>query len=325
MRPGVLRVIIGLAVLVSVVGFLLVGAVGVCAVFMPDCARCHMQGQFKTATEHSSHSTLPCRYCHGGTTVQQRWAFGRAQVFGMYLRVSTVDPSLSYVESAKCAGCHQEQLASLTNSNGLRIVHASCDKGRECVQCHSTVAHGVAVKWPRTYDMNMCFDCHGKNGVTAKCDACHVSRLPSDRIKSGPFSVLHGKDWKQTHGMGDMATCSACHTSKDCSQCHGVGVPHTATFLVDHPDAAKSKSANCFSCHQKSFCIDCHGYQMPHPPSFLPTHPAIVKKNGQTACLRCHDPSDCSTCHTAHVHPTTLEEQLLMRLGLLGGSKVATP
>lgn len=314
MRPVVPRAAAWLVALLVTVAAALVISIGVSAVFVPDCARCHMTGTFKSATTAGSHAAIPCRACHAGSTVDVRVKFASSQVMGMYLHLMPVDPTVAAVDSGKCLACHADQIKRPVNSSGLRIIHSSCAKGRACTDCHSAVAHGTAVSWPHSSTMEMCFECHGKGKATAKCDACHTARLPSDRIKTGAFAVLHGPNWLRTHGMGDMDTCAACHTASKCAKCHGAGVPHSATFIVEHPDAARSATAKCTMCHKPKFCIDCHGYVMPHPAAFISGHSTIVKSNGAATCRKCHDQTDCQGCHVNHIHPTSLEE--LKNLGL---------
>jgi hypothetical protein len=35
-----------------------------------------------------------------------------------------------------------------------------------------------------------------------------------------------------------------------------------------------------------------------------------VKRDGKTACLRCHSDASCDDCHTRHIHPGIPEDTL---------------
>lgn len=313
-RSDLHRILLTASMVVGALLLLFVGAVGTTSAFMPDCARCHLAGEFAEASGASRHSALECSTCHGGVSIESRVVFGANQVLGMYLPLLKVDPTLASVHPDKCNSCHRDAIGDPVESAGLRILHESCAPTRSCTDCHSPTAHGSAVSWARSSNMEMCFDCHGAEGIDDACDLCHSERLPSDRVQSGTFAVTHGPKYLQTHGMGDMQSCGPCHDESKCVGCHGAGLPHGPDFVKKHPEPSVSPAARCDDCHDKeSFCLACHGYAMPHAASFLPEHSTIVKRDGPTGCLRCHEVADCDTCHVAHVHPTTTEQ-----LGLLG-------
>ncbi len=134
------------------------------------------------------------------------------------------------------------------------------------------------------------------------CDLCHQGRNASARVKSTAFAVTHGPKWKTTHGMGDIATCNVCHVAEDCTECHGVGVPHEPKFVEVHSSYAVQPKAQCSSCHKEEFCNSCHGTEMPHPAGFTQRHPAESAKQPDR-CKRCHEASDCTNCHLKHAHP----------------------
>lgn len=114
--------------------------------------------------------------------------------------------------------------------------------------------------------------------------------------------MTHGPEWKNTHGMGDAATCSVCHAAADCVECHGVGVPHEASFVDVHASYALQPKEQCSSCHKQTFCDACHRTAMPHPAGFTQQHPTAAKDKPEL-CERCHAESDCKNCHVKHSHP----------------------
>jgi hypothetical protein len=231
----------------------------------------------------------------------------------MALPFPDVDPSVSAVASSRCLSCHRKDIRGTVENGGLRISHASCAGDRECTDCHSTTAHGREITWPKTANMDSCFECHGSAAVPSDCDVCHSERLARDRIRSVPFAVTHGPNAEQTHGMGEMATCDSCHTAARCVRCHGVGLPHGPDFVVQHGPVARSAAAQCADCHQARFCRDCHGMLMPHPTQFVKDHGPTVESEGSDTCRKCHATSDCVDCHVQHVHPVTAEQLQLFQ------------
>lgn len=293
-----LRIAIGVIVLAALI--VIGGVVGVAAV-PESCLSCH--GTDKQPLEvRPGHADVECRSCHGGTTAVERVDFAGRQIWGMYLGLPLEDRTTATVNDLSCTSCH-ETSADSPEGAAIRINHVTCTVDRTCTDCHSRVAHGDSVSWPREYDMFDCVPCHLSSAKSVECDLCHAQRSPEERVRTGTFALTHGSEWRTTHGMGDSLACAACHTAEKCVSCHGAGVPHTAAFAVNHSKYAVQENAQCSSCHAQKFCDDCHGIEMPHPAGFTPQHSAIVKAEGQATCERCHAPSDCVECHVKHVHP----------------------
>jgi hypothetical protein len=286
----------------SLAGLVLLLAVvlGATAVTLPGCSACHDSKAFVTQTQQSAHASIACARCHVQPGAAQRVVYAYHLVFGMTLRVApTGSGPVAGIPDTTCLSCHQVVMTKIITAKGLTIDHAKCSKGRLCTDCHSETAHGTALAWPRTFDMDTCLDCHTND----TCDTCHKGKSTQQRLATGAWSVTHGPEWKQTHGMGDLKTCAACHTASECESCHGIPLPHDDTYIRDHPAEAATNRKDCAVCHKQAFCDDCHGLAMPHPASFTQGHAAIVKKQGQTLCMRCHVQDDCDKCHVAHVHP----------------------
>lgn len=308
---GLLRkVVIWLAVAIVALAIAAAGSVTVSAVTLPGCEACHLTGVFGADTAASPHGSVACVDCHVDKRAAGRIGFATRQVFQMVIPlIRDTDRGFADVSRERCLGCHDHvQAGTVSESNGLRIIHAKCAPGTSCTTCHSVTAHGASTRWPRTSTMESCYECHKDSRNVASCDSCHADRESRERISSGSFRVTHGPEWETTHGMGDTATCSACHDDTKCGSCHGVGVPHEGDFLEAHSKFSLDKGAKCTSCHTKRFCSDCHGYPMPHTVKFTLDHAKTVEKDGEKKCLRCHDKADCTTCHVDHVHPVTLEQ-----------------
>lgn len=294
-----LRIAVAVAVVVVLVHVLSLIAV----TYLPErCTSCHETGG-QALEIRDAHADVACIDCHGGTTTTERLAFGGRQLYGMYLRVVDVgDRSTAAVSDASCRSCHDVD-SGPSEETAIRIDHATCTEDRACTDCHSRIAHGDSVSWPREYDMFECVPCHMEQAKSVECDLCHTERSREERIRTGTFALTHAANWRDTHGMGDPLACAACHPADKCSGCHGPGVPHQAAFRQDHGEFARAEGAQCSTCHTTAFCDDCHGLEMPHPEDFAPSHSAIVEEEGRAQCENCHAPSDCTTCHVKHVHP----------------------
>ncbi|MCG2807003.1 MAG: NapC/NirT family cytochrome c [Coriobacteriia bacterium] len=112
--------------------------------------------------------------------------------------------------------------------------------------------------------------------------------------------------------------CSTCHLDTFCSNCHGMEMPHPASFKepkkaddpAGHPALSKTKAAKCDLCHQTKktnflFCNNCHhgsASKWTYDPKVAwgTQHAKAVSKNGVTGCLeKCHQKKFCLDCHTA--------------------------
>ncbi len=295
------RPLIWLLVLSPFIAVLL--TVGVLSVTQPGCESCHKRdARFAAATSKASHSEVKCVACHVPPAPVDRAAFGFRQLFGMLIPVmSAQGRDWETVDDQQCLACHKSIGEQVVSAKGLRIDHQACASGRQCVDCHSSVAHG-ATRWVRGYDMEACLECHVAKSAPTACDTCHVERDRADRISTGSFAITHGPQWRKTHGMGNMANCAVCHTAAKCETCHGVGLPHDKEFIQQHGAVSRNPAAKCESCHEQRFCDSCHGLQMPHTRAFTRDH-AVQAKANRALCNRCHADPDCTECHVKHVHP----------------------
>jgi hypothetical protein len=298
----VIRIVVwtlaGLVVLVTL-------ALAVTAATLPGCRFCHNAPAFVSQTAKGAHSRVDCVRCHVQPDPASRFAYAYHLVFGMTLGVAPTNSGpIAGIPNSTCLSCHGAVMKRVVSANELTIKHALCSKGRLCTDCHSQVAHGAAVKWPTSYTMNQCLDCHNTAKVRADCKMCHSAEFGQTRFRgSGTYQVTHGPDWKQTHGMGPLQTCVSCHPNDYCVKCHEIPLPHDANIIRTHPTAALEHRKACAVCHRQTFCDRCHGLPMPHPTAFTPQHPSIVKEKGTAFCLRCHVIEDCNLCHAKHVHP----------------------
>jgi hypothetical protein len=293
-----------LTVLLALVGVLVVAtAVG----SLPAvCSACH--GSQTSAMERDAHASVRCYDCHlengaWGFPAEKNAEF--TQMYPAALRGLGLKSPARATSRASCLECHADVLKGVTSGDGLSIKHRVCAVGPTCDGCHSTVAHGTAVRWSMNPSMEDCVACHKTKGVSAECKTCHTSEPAERRNVKGPWQVTHGKNWRKTHGMGDQSTCGTCHPSNFCARCHRVPVPHGADFGATHGTFAQEDRAACLTCHKsaKAFCDECHGMEMPHPEGFTRRHTTIAKSLSDPRCIVCHVDTDCGTCHSYHVHP----------------------
>lgn len=304
--PARILIIIGCVIALVVVGAL--ASVTVASVRLSGCSSCHEKDvRFAKATAATAHAKadVTCADCHAQrSNVTQRVKFGVYEAFGMWIPV--LKPSATDATQPRdqlCLTCHSDVMEKTITTGGIRIAHAACSEGRQCVDCHSEVGHGSATKWPKSPAMNDCASCHKARRVSTTCETCHAGRVETDASKEPEFLATHGANWQKTHGMGQMTSCSLCHKEADCGSCHGPGVPHGDDFMNTHAATSQQPGATCLTCHNDAFCNSCHLIEMPHPSAFIAGHSDIVKKDGDTSCMRCHVQSDCDTCHEKHVHP----------------------
>lgn len=275
-----------------------------------SCGACHTTdagGSQRKAVV--AHRAVACESCHAPTGLD-RVRFVTSRTPSMLVAAATgtrPDGPGTSVPREACLRCHSDVLDRVVEANGLRMSHASGAAKARCDSCHGGVGHTSAEKGrvTRTYVMETCVTCHTEQDAPKDCDTCHNGKRREERLETGPWQVTHGKEWRQTHGMGDLTQCATCHTAVDCRSCHGVSLPHEADYGSTHGDEAKTSAGKCGQCHdKKKFCDSCHGgVAMPHGPGYVRAHTTEAKTSSDPKCIRCHRQDDCDACHGLHVHP----------------------
>ncbi|MBP9176369.1 MAG: hypothetical protein KBF67_02615, partial [Flavobacteriales bacterium] len=232
--------------------------------FPTDCALCHDEGSWTTATfDHNStafpltgqHITVDCMQCHtngfAGTPTN-------------------------------CDACHIAEYNATTSPN-----HAQAGFPMDCAVCHTTSA------WvPGTFDHEntgfpltgqhvnaSCIQCHanGYAGTPTNCDACHMAdynstnnpnhasaQFPTDCATChttsawDPSTFNHDQQYFPIYSGrhdGEWNTCTECHTTPgnynlfSCIDCH----EHNNQSQVnnDHSEVNgySYTPTSCFSCH----------------------------------------------------------------------------
>jgi len=271
------------------------------------CTSCHVVNQANESQGlRSPHAALGCYECHLADGPPSLPAFKSAELFRMYptaLFGEPEDPPVpGSVGYGPCIRCHSgTPWSGTTEARGLKIKHSSCAVG-SCLRCHSSAGHEAreAIRGPYMSD---CIACHERREVALACDTCHAEGYDRAGRLATSFKATHGKDWRVSHGVGNLTECRQCHDEDDCIRCHRMPIPHKAGFGIEHGELAVSNAAACTPCHRNDFCRGCHGIVMPHPSGFLTQHPRKASGIDDPVCLRCHTKQGCVDCHVAHVHP----------------------
>jgi hypothetical protein len=315
MRSWSTALIVAGALLIAVLSI-----IGVAGAVPTSCSPCH--GAQSSAWADSVHANIGCHFCHqrsGVIGVLQQ----RTEMLVMARSwVLSAPHERANIPDAHCLACHAGVMEGVVERNAIRVRHSDIlEQGRACTHCHNTVTHGSAVGLPQRAIMDECLACHDGSRASNACDVCHVAdeRRSRSDIES-PWQITHGVTWAYTHGLGDQNTCGSCHPAGYCSRCHGIDLPHPASWGNTHAQSALAVPASCTSCHETELCSSCHSTTMPHPDGFLPQHPTEVAETGVDACLDCHLQASCDACHEAHIHPGLTPEQIA-KLGIPGGAR----
>ncbi|MHB8965525.1 MAG: hypothetical protein ACYC52_06095 [Coriobacteriia bacterium] len=257
---------------------------------------------------------MTCYECHLSSDAWAWPVFKADEITRMYPRELFGDGlsgSVARTGRAACLGCHARVLATPVGASGLRIDHATCATTDSCDDCHSTAAHGTAVRWTRQVVMEECIACHAGIDAPRTCETCHEARSETERLAKGPWQITHGPSWEKTHGMGDLRSCDTCHPKDYCVRCHEIPLPHPVDFPALHGKQAQRAPASCAACHDaEELCDPCHGLEMPHPAGFRATHSETAGSRADEGCLTCHYETDCRACHEAHTHPGSTDGSL---------------
>ena len=73
---------------------------------------------------------------------------------------------------------------------------------------------------------------------------------------------------------------------------------HPQGWLATHGANGKDYGTACVKCHHKRQCSDCHGVKMPHPEFWFVEHWAQASWRSDSVCSRCHvGRGTCAPCH----------------------------
>ncbi|HAW60199.1 MAG TPA: hypothetical protein DCW86_01845 [Actinobacteria bacterium] len=195
------------------------------------------------------------------------------------------------LSNAICLKCHPKIKTLGDREGGVVFSHRShLPRVQRCVGCHREVGHkGEEI----LAEMSGCMKCHDGKKASDACDLCHEKREPK------VYPKIHiGLD------LTNKRNCFSCHSGAFCMDCHGVEMPHPASFMALHGVLASEKRSTCDKCHPASECANCHGLEMPHSADFAGKHYNEVKTRGAVVCNKCHgnDPGSPQGCFGGECH-----------------------
>jgi Cytochrome c7 and related cytochrome c len=107
--------------------------------------------------------------------------------------------------------------------------------------------------------------------------------------------------------VAQVNTCSTCHAKSFCTDCHGLEMPHPASFKKKtHGQLGIAKPQVCQKCHGSGrFCSDCHhgtelNAKLSSSRTWLQQHSRVADLSKQAGCIQpggCHSSVYCADCH----------------------------
>ena len=317
------------------------------------CSSCHeMKPEYYT-WKASTHSEVECTSCHTDA-VYKDLAKDKAKELVAQLKKQSTGTSAAPIRmpneipNSACESCHDVLTRDVTPSGDIIIPHDKHEnKGVECVQCHSGVAHGKVADRKRTYstdldkwdsqvgtaamsdikfirpDMDTCIECHKARKITTECSACHkTGMVPKSHKKEDFATKTHGKQ-----AAANLQKCNQCHKDMSSVPLEGYeDIPTVTKYLnKDQVTTQKTKSQYDYA-KENTFCKDCHSKRPEsHSSSWMKEHGNQASKDKQE-CLACHNYQQaggistsmvaCSSCHPAmhkgfdkQRHPIPLAEK----------------
>lgn len=295
---------VGAPVLLALLGIWVVLVAGLGGL-RPVCSACHATIAQREAS--GPHASIACDSCHAANAadwIRLRALEGSVMPASLALRRGSTGRAGRSIGDDGCLRCHPTLRDDVVVSKGLAMRHDTCVRRWErCSDCHGGTAHGGVANASRQADMSSCLVCHDDRTAPSACDTCHKDERPKAEYKSGAWAAVHLDGKGTAHGMGDLQSCGSCHAKSKCVSCHGIELPHTASFPRTHGTTALKARKSCEVCHDRAGCDGCHGMDMPHPAGFLAAHSKSARDERDPACIKCHQQDDCDRCHVEHSHP----------------------
>ncbi len=188
------------------------------------------------------------------------------------------------MELKECVQCHKgEGIAPTHDADWVRSHRLLASKGeKNCADCHN---------------QQYCLDCHTGGGIDAD--------LKTANYRANYIPNSHRTDFKEIHpiiALDNPQTCTRCHDSRFCSECHAKFRGEDLMILSHRkgwsnlPTMAGGPIHATFNTSQCQTC---------HPNGGLPKqvwsadHAREARRNLQ-ACQTCHSDGEiCMTCHSA--------------------------
>jgi nitrate/TMAO reductase-like tetraheme cytochrome c subunit len=315
-----------------VVIFVILGFSGIKATSSSQfCSTCHeMKPEYYT-WKASTHSEVDCVSCHTDPALKKLAkdkADGIVELYKNQTNTFTAPIHMTKeIPNSACNKCHDMSKRQVTPSGDLIIPHDKhINKGIECVQCHSGVAHGKIAdrkmtfqadydKWNQEVgtsamadtkftspDMDTCMECHKARNVSTACKTCHTTGMVPKSHKQPDFKT-------KTHGVlagKQLKECNECHKYMSTDKLEGYDNASPLDKYLKQDSQQQKKNQYDYA-KENTFCQNCHLVRPEsHENGFINKHGKLVEAN-QNTCLACHDikrtsspsknPVNCSSCH----------------------------
>ena len=257
------------------------------------CASCHEMADVHSAWSESSHRTLHCRNCHGGSlTLDAHALHAHLNRVVQHFRASPDQPIRLREEQVlamqeACRGCHPQSFADWQASRhsapyARMFLNASHNESQqlapECLRCHGMFFDGhiedlvtpIATKGPWAM----------KNRAKATqpvipCLACHQNHTPAAGFRSAQLYVRHERSSISADRLplvavtqGDRPVkASSDPRQRLCAQCHTPNAFRRLGSSMDRTPAGVHEGLSCLDCHSshsnsaKASCAACHPAQ----------------------------------------------------------------
>lgn len=263
-----------------------------------------------------------CTHCHNPTSAKASMPT-HTQCYSCHSGPKAAKPIFND-QSQECRGCHSEEkidrnllspkegrakeplvVSAHVSYRDVKIInhakHLKETNGRniQCLECHADVLSKASINsYAPLPTMNDCSSCHGnvkkisKDGLMDNCVLCH--REVNTNLL--PFSTALEK----LPNESNLNRLGA-RTNKS------MPIDHTATFRLNHREAAKQPNNRCASCHigvdriNDQNCSSCHNIMQPRshmPLRFKEIDHGRFAAMSRSNCATCHSTEFCARCHS---------------------------
>ncbi|MDT8434640.1 MAG: cytochrome c3 family protein [Anaerosomatales bacterium] len=279
------------------------------ALTMPEgqCTQCHnLATREPTPTDgilidHAVHSEaeIPCAICHNRVA--------HPEIFDLTLPGN--EKHEDFMTMTACFRCH-----TLTDSSPGEFTAPGA-----CSACHTP---GFELM-PGSHREDGFYTEYGDSSGHARMAAAEESTTAAAGefwAEAGPKirekrPMLLSRILRIPHGeltdlppAGVVNECSTCHVmSVFCEGCHGVEMPHPASFTAEHAALGDADPEMCARCHNKTgdaalndtACDQCHHPAGDPRVAWISEHDEAARATDdiRTDCYRCHEELFCSVCH----------------------------
>lgn len=283
-KSGTLRHMLMAIESIFVGAIILIVAFGVGISFPQACGKCHTGQEHVDTWRASTHRAVGCRRCHWqpgpiGLIQAEADVVRMARVWASSQNAVAGGSSGVSVPNGACKSCHRGVVRKTTEGR-IRVSHRElADAGYACTACHAKTGHAPRGD-TRPMTMDLCLECHDGKRAPKRCDYCH----PSGGF--GPEKGITAEDYPRV--QISRRDCEGCHSTKPCTKCHGVYLPHSFPYAQGggHAREAFAQPDLCLSrCHTTSNCRKCHSRVSGHGPNWKTTH----GESGTAFCnIACH-------------------------------------